>query len=69
LEEYKKHPTFVRRDARGSDEFNPEEFDEAREVVASVADEYAACERPDYVSCYFLIVSHLLNINILIFLA
>jgi tubulin gamma len=49
LEEYKKHPTFVRRDARGSDEFNPEEFDEAREVVASVADEYAACERPDYV--------------------
>lgn len=49
LEEYKKHPIFVRRDARGSEEFNPEEFDEAREVVASVADEYAACERPDYV--------------------
>lgn len=29
---------------------NLDEFDDAREVVASLAAEYQACERPDYVS-------------------
>ena len=29
---------------------NLDEFDDAREVVSSLAAEYQACERPDYVS-------------------
>lgn len=29
---------------------NLDEFDDAREVVAGLAAEYQACERPDYVS-------------------
>lgn len=31
---------------------NLDEFDDAREVVAGLAAEYQACERPDYVSLY-----------------
>ena len=31
---------------------NLDEFDDAREVVAGLAAEYQACERPDYVSRY-----------------
>ncbi len=34
---------------------NLEEFDDAREVVAGLAAEYQACERPDYVGlCHLL---------------
>ncbi len=28
---------------------NLEEFDDAREVVKALSDEYEACERPDYI--------------------
>ena len=34
---------------QGIEEFNPEEFEYAREVVGAVSEEYAACERTDYI--------------------
>lgn len=34
---------------------NLDEFDDAREVVAGLAAEYQACERPDYVSLLCMI--------------
>jgi tubulin gamma len=41
LDNYRKEPMFAD---------NLDEFDDAREVVQSLVDEYKACERPDYVS-------------------
>ena len=41
-------PTFHTMDGRKVVE-NLEEFEDAREVVASLSAEYEACERPDYI--------------------
>ena len=41
-------PMFHTSDGRKVQE-NLDEFDDAREVVAGLAAEYEACERPDYV--------------------
>lgn len=38
---------------------NLDEFDDAREVVAGLAAEYQACERPDYVSALYMVSMHL----------
>jgi len=46
---YKDYPMFTRTNAKGIEEFNPEEFEDAREVVGAVSEEYAACERTDYI--------------------
>ena len=46
---YKDYPMFTRTNAKGIEEFNPEEFEDAREVVGAVSEEYAACERVDYI--------------------
>ena len=45
LQEY---PMFHRIEGRKTVE-NLEEFDDAREVVKALTDEYEACERPDYI--------------------
>lgn len=45
LDPYKKFKMFSQGDS-----INLEEFTDAREVVAELAAEYEACERPDYVS-------------------
>lgn len=37
---------------------NYEEFDDAREVVASLSAEYEACEQPDYIERSRTAVSH-----------
>ena len=44
-----EYPMFHTSDGRKVIE-NLDEFDDAREVVAGLAAEYQACERPDYVS-------------------
>ena len=44
-----EYPMFHTSDGRKVIE-NLAEFDDAREVVAGLAAEYQACERPDYVS-------------------
>ena len=44
-----EYPMFHTSDGRKVIE-NLDEFDDAREVVSSLAAEYQACERPDYVS-------------------
>lgn len=49
FDHYRQFPIFSRTNADGKEEFDPEEFDDAREVVASVSEEYAACENSDYV--------------------
>ena len=41
LDNYRKEPMFSE---------SLDEFDDAREVVQSLVDEYKACERPDYAS-------------------
>jgi tubulin gamma len=41
-------PMFHRIEGRKTVE-NLEEFDDAREVVKALSDEYEACERPDYI--------------------
>jgi tubulin gamma len=46
---YKDYPMFTRMNAEGREEFNPEEFEDAREVVGAVSEEYAACEKVDYI--------------------
>lgn len=51
VDNYKQFPMFHRQGAGGSLEINLDEFDDAKEVVAGVSEEYAACERADYVSC------------------
>lgn len=48
LDNYKEYPMFHTSDGRKVIE-NLDEFDDAREVVASLAAEYQACERPDYI--------------------
>ncbi|EIE24398.1 tubulin gamma chain [Coccomyxa subellipsoidea C-169] len=48
LENYKEFPMFHRIEGRKTVE-NLEEFDDAREVVKALSDEYEACERPDYI--------------------
>ncbi|BDA42973.1 Tubulin gamma chain [Coccomyxa sp. Obi] len=48
LENYKEYPMFHRIEGRKTVE-NLEEFDDAREVVKALSDEYEACERPDYI--------------------
>ena len=40
---------FSRSNEKGLEEFNPEEFEVAREVVGAVSEEYAACEKVDYI--------------------
>lgn len=50
VDNYKEFPTFHRSAQGGGLEINLDEFHDAREVVAAVSEEYAACERPDYVS-------------------
>jgi len=46
---YKGFPMFSRKNEKNMEEFNPEEFEDAREVVGAVSEEYAACERVDYI--------------------
>ena len=46
---YKGFPMFSRKNEKNVEEFNPEEFEDAREVVGAVSEEYAACERVDYI--------------------
>lgn len=46
---FQEYPMFHTSDGRKVIE-NLDEFDDAREVVAGLAAEYQACERPDYVS-------------------
>jgi len=41
LDNYRKEPMFAE---------NLDEFDDSREVVQSLVEEYKACERPDYAS-------------------
>lgn len=48
-----EYPMFHTSDGRKVIE-NLDEFDDAREVVSSLAAEYQACERPDYVSSFYL---------------
>lgn len=65
LDAYRQYPTFSRMNEKGDSEFNPEEFDDAREVVASVSEEYSACEQADYVRfllyfAYFLFSTYTL---------
>ena len=48
---FQEYPMFHTSDGRKVIE-NLDEFDDAREVVAGLAAEYQACERPDYVSLY-----------------
>ena len=48
LDNYKEFPLFHRQGGRGI-EINLDEFDDAREVVWAVCEEYAACETADYI--------------------
>jgi tubulin gamma len=50
VDNYKDFPTFHRLGAGGAVELNLDEFHDAREVVAAMSEEYAACESSDYVS-------------------
>lgn len=43
-------------DGRGGKQENLDEFDDARQVVASLSAEYEACESADYVSALSCIV-------------
>jgi hypothetical protein len=49
---YQGYPLFHRKDANGNEVFDPEEFEDAREVVGAVSSEYAACEQADFVRIF-----------------
>jgi hypothetical protein len=40
---------FSRKNAKDVEEFDPHEFEDAREVVGAVSEEYAECEKVDYI--------------------
>lgn len=46
---YKGFPMFSRKNAKDVEEFDPHEFEDAREVVGAVSEEYAECEKVDYI--------------------
>lgn len=51
LDNYKEYPMFHRSGGTGGIEMCLDEFNDARDVVLAMSEEYAACEKADYVSC------------------
>lgn len=51
LDNYKDYPIFQNPGGGQKPTDSFEEFDDARDVVASLSAEYEACESPDYVRC------------------